>query len=98
MNPPCFFIRTPHTILISQGGEFTAGVDDEGNGRGLALWGPLKAATADLTGERFVGVLEGTSNLSLGLGGRKSCSLDLDDSHSRNPPSGAGWARPEAVS
>ena len=38
-NPLCFIIRTPNALLASQGGEFTVGVDDEGQTRGLTLRG-----------------------------------------------------------
>ena len=97
INPPCFFIRTPRTILISQGGEFTAGVDDDGNGRGLALWGPLKAATSGLTGERlerFVGVLEAPAAfLRAGPGASLALSIWTTRIYPiRLPVSGAGKA------
>ncbi len=87
-NAPCFIIRTPNALLASQGGEFTVGVDDEGQTVGLAVRGAVKSVTSGRTEMRYVDVLKGPGNSSAGPDEGKCCLIDLNDTHLHDSCSG----------
>jgi hypothetical protein len=87
-SPLCFIVRTPNALLASQGGEFTVGVNDEGQTLGFAVRGLVKSVTSRGTEERFVDVPKGSVNSPAGPDESKCCLINLDDTRMHDPSSG----------